>query len=97
VIPEELSLTRLMGAFNERFQALVNHDVGMQRLTQVEVSLPLDQARGVQSSSLELLQQEGLVNLRRGSQPFLELVFDAHRQGYCLDLQAIDVPVVLKY
>jgi hypothetical protein len=100
VIPEELSLTRLMGAFNERFQALVNHDVGMQRLTQAEVSLQLGQARGVrsaQSSSLELLQQEGLVNLRFGSQPFLELVFDAHRQGRCLDLQAIDVPVVLKY
>jgi hypothetical protein len=97
VIPEELSLTRLMGAFNERFQALINHETRMQRLTQAEVSLQFSLESGARSSSLELLQQEGLVNLRLGSQPFLELVFDAHRQGRCLDLQVIDIPVVLKY
>jgi hypothetical protein len=97
MIPEELSLTRLMGAFQERFQALVNHDLGIQRLTQAEVSLQRTASRSPQSTSLDLLEQEGLVNLRTGSQPSLELVFDAHRQGKCLDLQAIAIPLVLKY
>jgi hypothetical protein len=97
VIPEALSLTRLMGAFNERFQSLVNHGLGIQRLTHAAVTMQQFGGRANWSGSLGLLEQEGLLDLRSGGQPLLELVFDAHRQGERLDLQAIGIPVVLKF
>jgi hypothetical protein len=97
VIPEELSLKQLMGAFNERFQALVNHRLGIQRLTQAEVAIARSRRVAPVSSPLALLEKEGLINWRIGSQPLLELVFDAHRQGQYLDLRAIAIPLIIKY
>jgi hypothetical protein len=95
LIPETLALTSLMRAFRDRFQQLIDHPIGIQRLTQVEIRLPRSNKI---SRSLDLLQQEGLLSfLPDGATPLLQLTFDHHRQNRVLDLREIDLPVVFKF
>ncbi|NEQ98549.1 MAG: VOC family protein [Cyanothece sp. SIO2G6] len=94
IIPSAIALTTLFAHAQSMQGQLTNHALGIQHLTHTSLAI---QHSGTLTSPISMLSMEEIVELKR-EQPFeLILTFDSHRQGQCLSLASLNLPITLKY
>lgn len=94
VIPDAVSLIALLDRTSSIHQRLLTHATGMRRLTQTKVTIDTSSQL---TDSITILQREGVMEVRQGGLPLLELSFDEQAQQKTLDLRWLGIPVVLNY
>lgn len=93
VIPELVSFQNLFDPSMETHQRLTNHPLGIKKLTNIRVAI---EKSSNFSDPLSMLEESGMIEIERDSYPALELTFD-YASNHSLDLQAIGIPIILKY
>ncbi|NJR39334.1 MAG: hypothetical protein HC781_11590 [Leptolyngbyaceae cyanobacterium CSU_1_4] len=94
VIPDAVSLIALLDRTSPIHQGLLNHAAGMKRLTRTTVTIDTT----IQlTDSINMLQREGVIAVKPGALPLLELSFDEQVQQKMLDLRWLGIPLVLNY
>ncbi|MEM9212776.1 MAG: hypothetical protein AAGD25_00235 [Cyanobacteria bacterium P01_F01_bin.150] len=94
IIPSAIALTTLFARSRTMQGQLTNHALGIQRLTHAHMSM---EHEGPLTPPMSMLEKVGIVELTQNQQFELILTFDQHRQGRCLDLVSLDIPVILRY
>jgi hypothetical protein len=94
VIPDAVSLISLLDRTSAIHQQLIDHEAGMKRLTQAKVTINTTHPF---TNSMNLLQQENVMEVEQGTAPLLELSFDDRIQQKTLDLRWLKIPVVINY
>ncbi|MEJ2238605.1 MAG: VOC family protein [Gemmatimonadales bacterium] len=89
VVPEYMAWSALVGRLRERNPTVLEHSLGVTRLTNVTISTRV-QPSAVDDASLSD------VHFLRSATPLLELTFDDGRQGQTLDLRP-GLPLILRY
>ncbi|MEM6751893.1 MAG: hypothetical protein AAF630_02725 [Cyanobacteria bacterium P01_C01_bin.38] len=94
MIPESVSLSAIFNPLLESHQKLINHPLGITKVTNtcIAISKP-----GFLTNPISMLQRDGIIEIEQNSSPLLELTFDYSVQGESIDLRSIGIPIVLKY
>lgn len=80
-------------AYTEPFEAESNHPLGIQRLTQLCITI----ANGDNLSPMtQLLTQNRALRIETGSSPLMKLIFDDGAQGLSLDCRPM-LPLIVQY
>ena len=97
VSPKELNVSEAdntrIAQSNSKEAALYAHPLGVKRLTSIRLIAPKTYQP---IAALSYLQKDGIVNLDRGDQWTIELVFDGGTQKKRKDLRP-DLPLLLRY
>ncbi|MEM7712854.1 MAG: hypothetical protein AAF349_04655 [Cyanobacteria bacterium P01_A01_bin.68] len=94
MIPESVSLSSIFNPLLEAHQKLINHPLGIRKLTNTRIAI---QKPGFLTNPISMLERDGIIEIEQNSSPLLELTFDYGVQGESIELQSIGIPVVLKY
>lgn len=94
MIPESLSLQALFDPSIDSHRLLVNHPLGIEKLTNIRVSI---EKLGNLTNPLSMLERDEIIEIKQNSFPLLELTFDYGRNKNNLDLRGIGIPIILKY
>ena len=94
MIPESISFLNIFNPLLEEHQQLINHPLGIKKITNTHVSMS---QKGNLSNPISMLQREGIIEIELNTSPLLELTFDYGIRGKSLDLKSIGIPIILKY
>lgn len=93
VIPDSIALTTWLDRSLEAHQQLISHPLGVRTLTGVKITVNSDKEL---TNSVSLLDRNGIVAIKRGTSPLLELTFDGGAKGKILDARPM-LPILLRY
>lgn len=94
MIPESVSLSNIFNPLLEAHRKLINHPLGITKLTNTRIAISKP---GFLTNPISMLQRDGIIEIEQNSAPLLELTFDYGSQGERIDLQSIGIPILLKY
>lgn len=94
MIPESVSLSTIFNPLLEAHRKLINHPLGIRKLTNTSIKM---RKSGFLTNPISMLQRDGIIEIEQNSSPLLELTFDYGVQRENIDLQSIGIPIVLKY
>jgi len=94
MIPESISFSNIFNPQFEAHQKLINHPLGIRKLTNTKIGM---RKTGNLTNPISMLDRDGIIEIEQDSSPLLELTFDHSSRGENIDLRVIDIPIVLKY
>ncbi|MBE9212900.1 hypothetical protein IQ247_09375 [Plectonema cf. radiosum LEGE 06105] len=94
MIPEQVSFLTIFNPLLEDHQKLINHPLGIKKLTNTRIFM---RKVGNLTNPISMLKTEGIIEIEQNSLPLLELTFDYGSRMTSVDLQSIGIPIVLKY
>ncbi|MCJ8279752.1 MAG: hypothetical protein MJK14_07450 [Rivularia sp. ALOHA_DT_140] len=94
MIPESISFSNIFNPFLEAHRKLINHPLGIKKLTNTRIAIS---KTGNLTNPISMLEAEGIVEIQQSASPLLELIFDEGSQGESIDLKTIGIPIILKY
>lgn len=94
MIPESISFSNIFNPQFEAHQKLINHPLGIRKLTNTKIAM---RKRGNLTNPISMLDRDGIIEIEQDSSPLLELTFDHSSRGENIDLRVIDIPIVLKF
>lgn len=93
IIPDSVSLIRLLDRSLDLHRQLITHPLGLNKLTQTKVTIE----PGKLTDPIAMLLTEEIIQVEQNAEPQLELTFDHGRQDQRLDLRWLGIPIMLKY
>ena len=94
MIPESVSFSNIFNTLLEAHRKLINHPLGITKLTNTSIAM---QKSGFLTNPISMLERDGIIEIEQNTSPLLELTFDYGSQSESIDLQSIGIPIVLKY
>lgn len=94
MIPESVSFLNIFNPIIKEHRQRINHSLGIRKLTNTHVAMS---KKGNLTNPISMLQTEAIIEIELNAPPLLELTFDYGRRGESIDLQAIGIPIILKY
>ena len=94
MIPESISFFNIFNPQLEAHQKLINHPLGIKKLTNTKIAM---RKIGNLTNPISMLDRDGIIEIEQDYSPLLELTFDYSSRGENIDLRVIDIPIVLKY
>ncbi|MEM7716232.1 MAG: hypothetical protein AAF349_22110 [Cyanobacteria bacterium P01_A01_bin.68] len=94
MIPESISFSNIFNPQLDAHQKLINHPLGIKRLTNTKIAMR--QIRNL-TNPISMLDRDGIIEIEQDCSPLLELTFDHSIRGKNIDLRVIDIPIVLKF
>ena len=94
MIPESISFSNIFNPQFEAHQKLINHPLGIKKLTNTKIAM---RKIGKLTNPISMLDRDGIIEIEQNSSPLLELTFDHSSRGENIDLRVIDIPIVLKF
>lgn len=94
IIPESVSFLNIFNPSFDPHQKLVNHPLGIRKLTNTKIAM---RKLGKLTNPISMLDRNRIIEIEQNCSPLLELTFDHSNRGENIDLRVIDIPIVLKY
>ncbi|BAY81645.1 hypothetical protein NIES267_11220 [Calothrix parasitica NIES-267] len=94
MIPESISLSTIFNPQLETHRKLINHPLGIRKVTNTRIGM---WKPGFFTNPISMLERDGILEIEQNSFPLLDLTFDYGVQRESIDLQSIGIPVVLRY
>lgn len=94
MIPESISFSSIFNPLLEAHQKLINHPLGIRKLTNTSIAM---RKPGFFTNPICMLERDGIIEIKQNSSPLLELTFHYGTQRERIDLRSIGIPIVLKY
>jgi hypothetical protein len=94
MIPDAIALPTLLKNFPNFPNEMASHDLGIKRMTGIEVTATLSTSL---TQPLAMLVESGEVQIEPGNFPSIQLTFDNHVQKGRLNAWEIGIPMTLKY
>lgn len=91
IIPGDVALSTLLDLSSSAHQSLVNHPSGARRVTSIELTI---HSLSHLSKAIQMLAHRGLVKIKQGSSPLLEITLDGGLRNQIIDGRP-DFPIVI--